>query len=479
MTRVRNPNQAKEFLLKKRTVLILAVVLLTTALVASCAPAAAPTTPPSAATAAPSAQPLSTPAASAQAQGTPAAAQATLVLPGTAAQTAAPTIAPDKRTPAPAPAADGSRPIAQIPPAQRADRFSGPAPMTIVTGTKYLATIVTSKGNIVAELYPDTPLSANNFVTLAKDGFYDGLTFHRVEPGFVVQGGDPVGDGSGGPGYTIPAEIKHNHPRGALAWARNSDQVNPKRDSSGSQFYITLADAPFLDGAYTSFGYVVQGMDVVDKIAMGDTIQRIDISTADVSRLPTPTPTAAPNAPAPADGRPLAKEPLDKRGKIYNMPPTATVVDPKKTYQATISTDKGDIVLDLDAANATASVNNFVLLANLGFYDGLPVAYVEPGSAVILGSPQSQPDSDAGYKLPLDKNAAAAQVITGTIAYYPVTDNATQQIMASSSQFLISMTAVSQLAAPMNIFGKVASGQDVVSKLAAGDVVKTITITEK
>ena len=136
-------------------------------------------------------------------------------------------------------------------------------------------------------------------------------------------------------------------------------------------------------------------------------------------------------------------------------------------------------MLDLDAANATASVNNFVLLANLGFYDGLPVAYVEPGSAVILGSPQSQPDSDAGYKLPLDKNAAAAQVITGTIAYYPVTDNATQQIMASSSQFLISMTAVSQLAAPMNIFGKVASGQDVVSKLAAGDVVKTITITEK
>jgi cyclophilin family peptidyl-prolyl cis-trans isomerase len=340
-------------------------------------------------------------------------------------------------------------------------------------------TIVTSKGNIVAELYPDTPLSDNNFVTLAKDGFYDGLTFHRVEPGFVVQGGDPVGDGSGGPGYTIPAEIKHNHPRGALAWARNSDQVNPKRDSSGSQFYITLADSPFLDGAYTSFGYVVQGMDVVDKIAMGDTIQRIDISTADVSRLPTPSPTPAPNAPAPADGRPLAKAPLDKRGKIYNMPPTATVVDPKKTYQATISTDKGNIVLDLDAANATASVNNFVLLANLGFYDGLPVAYVEPGSAVILGSPQSQPDSDAGYKLPLDKNAAAAQVITGTIAYYPVTDNATQKIVASSSQFLISMNAVSQLAAPMNIFGKVASGQDVVSKLAAGDVVKTITITEK
>ncbi len=463
--------------MNKRIALVLAVVLLTTALVASCVSAPAPANQAPASTAAPSGQ---APAATQAPGGTPvAAAQATLVLPGSSAVTAAPTIPPDQRTPVPVPPADGSRPLTQIPPAQRADRFSGPAPMSIVTGTQYVVTIVTSKGDIVAELYPDTPLSDNNFITLAKDGFYDGLTFHRVEPGFVVQGGDPLGDGSGGPGYTIPAEIRHNHPRGALAWARTSDQVNPSRASSGSQFYITLADAPFLDGAYSSFGYVVQGMDVVDKIEMGDKIERIDVSTADVSHLPTPTPTAAPNAPAPADGRPLASEPLDKRDKIYNMPPTATVIDPAKTYQATISTDKGDIVLDLDAANATASVNNFVLLANLGFYDGMPVAYVEPDSAVILGSPQSQPDSDAGYKLPLDQNAAAAQVITGTVAYYPVADNATQQVLASGSQFLISMTAVSQLASPMNVFGKVASGQDVVSKLATGDVVKSITITEK
>jgi cyclophilin family peptidyl-prolyl cis-trans isomerase len=143
-----------------------------------------------------------------------------------------------------------------------------------------VATIVTSKGNIVAELYQDTPLSANNFVTLAKDGFYDGLTFHRVEPGFVIQGGDPAGQGTGGPGYTVPAEINHKHLRGALAWARTGDQVNPERASSGSQFYITLSDTPSLDGAYTVFGQVIQGMDVADKIAVGDTIKEIDDATA-------------------------------------------------------------------------------------------------------------------------------------------------------------------------------------------------------
>jgi len=118
----------------------------------------------------------------------------------------------------------------------------------------------------------------NNFVFLVNQGFYDGLTFHRVEPGFVIQGGDPLGTGGGGPGYTVPAEIKLPHVEGAIAMARTSDQVNPKRESSGCQFYITLAPTPFLDGAYTAFGKVTQGMDVVKKIAKGDAIQQIAIS---------------------------------------------------------------------------------------------------------------------------------------------------------------------------------------------------------
>ena len=111
------------------------------------------------------------------------------------------------------------------------------------------------------------PKTTANFVKLVEQGFYDGLSFHRVIPGFVVQGGDPLGDGTGGPGYTVPAEINLLHARGAVAMARQPDQVNPERASSGSQFYIALQDLPTLDGQYTVFGQVVEGMDVVDEIA--------------------------------------------------------------------------------------------------------------------------------------------------------------------------------------------------------------------
>ena len=160
-------------------------------------------------------------------------------------------------------------------------KFKAPtAPMSDVA--KYTKAVIhTSKGDITVELYPkEAPLSVTNFVQLAKGGFYNNLTFHRVVPNFVVQGGDPQGTGNGGPGYDIPAEIKgnpHKHVEGALAWARTGDEVNPERRSSGSQFYITLAPTPFLDGAYTVFGKTTAGMDVVKKIAQGDKILKIEI----------------------------------------------------------------------------------------------------------------------------------------------------------------------------------------------------------
>jgi len=143
---------------------------------------------------------------------------------------------------------------------------------------KQTAVIMMDKGGeIVIEFFPDdAPKTVENFVTLAKKGFYDGLTFHRVEPGFVVQGGDPKGDGSGGPGYKIKAEFnKQPHVRGVVAMARTSDP-----DSAGSQFYITLAPAHFLDGQYTVFGKVVSGMDVVDKIKKGDKMKSVKIVEA-------------------------------------------------------------------------------------------------------------------------------------------------------------------------------------------------------
>jgi peptidyl-prolyl cis-trans isomerase B (cyclophilin B) len=150
-----------------------------------------------------------------------------------------------------------------------------------VRNTGHYVTLETDRGNIVLELYPAVaPKTVANFEKLSKDGFYNGLTFHRVEPGFVVQGGDPSGNGTGGPGYELPAEISptEKHLRGTLAMARKGDNVNPERKSSGSQFYICLDAAPFLDGQYTAFGGVVEGMDVVDQIKVGDHIKKAVVS---------------------------------------------------------------------------------------------------------------------------------------------------------------------------------------------------------
>lgn len=178
-------------------------------------------------------------------------------------------------------AADEQRPYAQLSPRQRARIGTQPPPLTIDTATKYLATIRTTKGEIVVELDPTAaPLTVNNFIYLALNGFYDGLTFHRVEPNFVIQGGDPLGDGSGGPGYDLPPEIRLKHVDGAIAMARRGGppETTP---SSGSQFYITIGAQPNLDGNYTVFGVTKRGQDVVRRIQVGDVIQRIDVTTAD------------------------------------------------------------------------------------------------------------------------------------------------------------------------------------------------------
>jgi cyclophilin family peptidyl-prolyl cis-trans isomerase len=116
----------------------------------------------------------------------------------------------------------------------------------------------------------ETPLATASFVDLARRGFYDGLTFHRVEPGFVIQGGCPRGDGNGGPGYTLRCEISQRpYGRGAVGMALSG------KDTGGSQFFITQSPQPHLDGQYTLFGQVVEGQEVVDQIQPGDVIERV------------------------------------------------------------------------------------------------------------------------------------------------------------------------------------------------------------
>ena len=134
------------------------------------------------------------------------------------------------------------------------------------------ARIVTKHGDIVFEFYPTyAPGTVAAFVKLARSGFYDGLTFHRVEPGFVIQGGCPQGDGTGGPGYNLKAEFNDRpHVLGTVSMARAASP-----NSAGSQFYICLGDARFLDNQYTVFGQVTSGIDAVKAVRVGDKMDRV------------------------------------------------------------------------------------------------------------------------------------------------------------------------------------------------------------
>jgi len=161
-------------------------------------------------------------------------------------------------------------------------------------GEEPLLKITTDDGVMVVKLYKETPLHRDNFVKLAKSGFYDDIMFHRIIKGFMIQTGDPYSKdstqlskvGTGGPGYTIPAEIlpQFSHKKGALAAARRGDSVNPAKESSGSQFYIVQDEdgCRHLDGEYTIFGEVVEGIDVIDTISGEDnnTVAIISIEPA-------------------------------------------------------------------------------------------------------------------------------------------------------------------------------------------------------
>ncbi len=159
-------------------------------------------------------------------------------------------------------------------PAPKPKTYSEPPPMIIDTSKHYTATIETEKGELVLELFAsDVPITVNNFVFLAREGFYDGITFHRVIADFMAQGGDPTGTGSGTPGYSFADEFtEHTHVAGALSMANAGPNTN------GSQFFITYTPQHGLDGKHSVFGQLTEGMDVLEKIESGDAIIRITIT---------------------------------------------------------------------------------------------------------------------------------------------------------------------------------------------------------
>ena len=166
-------------------------------------------------------------------------------------------------------------------PSTPSNTYSSPPPMTIDSSKNYTAIIETEKGNLVLELFAsDVPITVNNFVFLAREGFYDGSTFHRVIPAFMVQGGDPSGTGRGNAGYFFDDEFtEHSHVAGALSMANAGPNTN------SCQFFITYTAQHALDGKHTVFGQLVEGMDVLKKLTPRDPAQNPDFTGDTIKRI--------------------------------------------------------------------------------------------------------------------------------------------------------------------------------------------------
>jgi len=421
--------------------------------------------------------------------GTP---QADAATPEPAAAVASPT--QDIIVPPPAIANPG--PVSTITPAERNDMYDAAPEMQIDPAKFYYATFKTNRGDIKAQLFADrAPNTVNNFVFLARQGFYDNTTFHRVLDGFMAQGGDPTGTGSGGPGYEFADELSpglvFDRP-GLLAMANAGPSTN------GSQFFITFAVTDWLNGQHTIFGEVIEGEDVLSHLTrrdpstqpdfVGDTLYTVIIEESDTSVLPpptaspptaTPTMTPTPYAPTSLEGtRPLATVAPADRVNYFNIPPEM-VIDTALTYTATISTSKGDLVVALYDDVAPIAVNNFVVLANLGYYDETPVSLVRPNDSVIIGAPDDNPLNDAGYKLPAEIGKVTTTDV-GAITYIPIEKAPDGTIMSSSSQLLIALVKPPDaINGQLAFFGQVVKGTEILSQLTTDDTVKTITITSE
>jgi cyclophilin family peptidyl-prolyl cis-trans isomerase len=349
--------------------------------------------------------------------------------------------------------------------------------MTIDPQAIYIATFKTEGGDITVELFAElAPLAVNNFVFLAREGFYDNTTFFRVIQDFMAQGGDPTGSGSSGPGYTFDdeftPELLFDGP-GYLGMANRGPSTN------GSQFFLTYAATPWLNGRHTIFGKIVEGTDVLEGLTPrnpeesptfeGDTLLTVLIEEAAESILPTPTATPIPIVPEMEEGRPLADLPIAERENLYTGSP-AMVIDPEASFTVRIETTKGTIVVELRPDEAPDLVNNFVVLANLGYWDGFPVTFVDPEVFMITGSPAGDPSSDIGYALRVQGELSNTE---GAIGYW-----FRQDIIApSGSQFYILITDLSQaLDANPSVFGYVIEGLEIVGELTIDDMITRITI---
>jgi cyclophilin family peptidyl-prolyl cis-trans isomerase len=293
----------------------------------------------------------------------------------------------------------------------------------------------------------------------------------------MAQGGDPTGTGTGGPGYRFEDEFHRDlqfDAPGLLAMA------NSGPDTNGSQFFITLGPAPHLNGLHTIFGIVIEGMDVVAALTIrdpeaspdydGDTLVSVEIERSGRSYLPAPTATPLPVKPVMEEGRPLAELAVEARADLYNSPPDM-FIDLTREYRARVETTQGEFIIELDTEAAPLSVNNFVVLAELGFYDDFPVVYNEPDLLMITGAPDATPDSDIGYTIEsevgLAQKAGAVGFLYDNVSY-----------ASSGSQIYILLQPYEPMVDDFTVFGYVVEGLDVVGALTPVETILSVTIEE-
>ena len=324
-------------------------------------------------------------------------------------------------------------------PVKRDGFFDQAPPFVLDDGKVYYAVIRTDTGNITVQLFADrTPVTVNNFIYLSLTGYYDKTIFHRVLEDFMAQAGDPTGTGRGGPGYKFQDEfvgnLQFDRPY-LLAMANAGPATN------GSQFFITFVPTTHLNQRHTIFGEVISGQEVVDGLTRrdpqaggpADVIDTIDIFESTDSALPAPDPTPVPTpiptpTPEPTpfaphqildeDSRPLAKlDPVDRKN-LFNTPPDE-VLERNQPYGVTLESNYGSITLELFPDTAFDAVNNFAVLADIGFFDNVPILYSSQSHSIFLGVLDGTRDGMVGYTLPLGNGHITVEPRQGMLFYLP------------------------------------------------------------
>jgi cyclophilin family peptidyl-prolyl cis-trans isomerase len=331
-----------------------------------------------------------------------------------------------------------------------AQSWSSAPPFVIDPWAGYTATIATDAGAIVLELdAAAAPVTVNTFLFLAQQHFYDGLSFQRIVPGLLAQAGATQPDGTGGAGYTVPTEGSPlPHASGAVATALTRSLGDLWE---GSQFYISLSALPQQDGKDTVFGYVTQGLAILQALpgrdpqqAAGQGLVIQSVSVVSHDRDPGAPPIVPP---------------------ATALPPGVTppfTLAPQTTYTADIQTAQGEIIVTLDAVAAPYTVNNFVYLAEQHFYDGVSFCRVLRDVLAQACGPDGTTSSGPGYTIPDEPNALTHE--QGVIAMAN-----TGQPNSASGQFYLTLAPQPQLDGLDTVFGTVTQGFSVAQALAARD----------